>query len=121
MRAQAVERIAIGVKFISPLLSDLGQWAFFFLSLTDGAIVNVGEVAHMLDLLGPEFELEQASDDVVDDEGAKVADVRRGVDRGAAIVEAYDAVGLRRSDRFEATLKRIVKLDSHEQSKRKRD
>jgi hypothetical protein len=39
-------------------------------------------------LSGAELEFEQAADDVVDDEGAEVADVRRGVDRRAAVVEA---------------------------------
>jgi hypothetical protein len=66
-------------------------------------------------------ELEEAADHVVDDESAEVADVRRGVNRGAAIVEADDTVGLRRSDRFEAALERIVKLDGHEQRMRKGD
>ena len=118
---EAVQRGTIRVKFVGPLLGDVGQGATFFAGTADGFVVNVGEVADVFYFIGAELELEEAADHVVDDESAEVADVRRGVNRGAAIIEADDAVGLRRSDRFEAALERIVKLDGHEQRMRKGD
>ena len=52
----------------------------------------------MLHLFGPELELQLAPDDVVHQKGAEIADMGRGVDRGSAVVEAEDAVGIRRTE-----------------------
>ena len=94
VRAQAVERVAIGVELVGPLLGDLGERAFLLLRLADGAIVDVGEIADVLHLVRAELQLEQAAEHVVDDEGAEVADVRGRVDGRAAVVEAEYAVGV---------------------------
>ena len=101
------------MEFIGPLFGDLGERAFFFLGLTDGAVVNIGQVADVVYFVAAELELEQPTDDVVDDEGAKVADVRGRIDGRAAIIEADHAVGVRRCDRFEAAVEGIVKLKGH--------
>jgi hypothetical protein len=81
---------------LGPLLGDFGERAFFLLGLADGAVVDVGEVADVFHLVLAELEFEEAAEDVVDDEGAEIADVRGGVNRRSAVVEAENAVGVRR-------------------------
>jgi hypothetical protein len=58
----------------------------------DGLVVDVGEVPDMTHLLSPEFELEQAADDVVDQKRPEIPDVRGCVDGRTAVIEAEDPV-----------------------------
>jgi hypothetical protein len=58
----------------------------------------------MVYFIGAEFEFEEATEDVVDDEGPEVADVGGGVDRRAAVVETEDAVGVGRGERLDCAL-----------------
>ena len=120
VRAQAVEGVAIGVKLCRPLLGHVGQRTTFFAGPTDRFVVDVGEVAHVFDVVGAEFEFEQAADDVVHDEGAEVADVGRGVDGRAAIIEPENAVGVRRSEFAERAREGFVELKGHAQEEEKR-
>ena len=117
MRWPAVERRAVGVEFVGPLSGEIAERALLLLRTADGLVVDVGDVADVLHLARTELQFEQAADDVVDDEGAEIADVRRGVNRGASIIEAEHAVRVRRCQRFELTLERIEELDGHEMVK----
>jgi hypothetical protein len=118
--AQAIEGVAIGVEFVGPLLGDFGERALFLLGLTDGAVVDVGEVADVFHLVLAELEFEEAAEDVVDDEGAEIADVRGGVDGRAAVVETENAVGVRGAEFASLPRERVEKLDGHERKKGKR-
>ena len=57
--------------------------------LGDDAIVHVGEVHHLRDLEAARAQ--EAAQDVLEDEGAEVADVGVVVDRGAAGVDGHSA------------------------------
>ncbi len=67
---------AVGVEELGPFPGDLGQGPFLGARLADRAVVDVGQVAHVLHL-ARELELEQPAQDVVEDEGAEIADVGR--------------------------------------------
>ena len=54
----------------------------------------------MLDLDRAEFEFEQATDHIVDDKRAEIADVSGGVNSRATVVETEDAIGVRRREFF---------------------
>jgi hypothetical protein len=110
---QAVQRVAVGVELVGPLFCDLGERAFLLLGLADGAVVDVGEVADVLHLVLAELELEEAAEDIVDDEGAEIADVGGGVNRRAAVVEAENAVGLGGLEFAEAAGEGFVEPDGH--------
>ncbi len=110
---QTVQRVAVGVELVGPLLGDLGECAVLLAGAADGLVVDVGDVADVLHLVGAELELEHAAQEVVDDEGAEVADVRRRVDGGAAVVETVDAVGLGRAELFQAAGERVEERDGH--------
>jgi hypothetical protein len=107
MLTESLSRLGVLKKGDTVLLNleELGGYEMGFyvseLEPADIVLLNAEEVV---------VEFEEAADDVVDDEGAEVADVRGGVDGGTAVVEADDAVGVRRSDRLEAAFERIVKL-----------
>ncbi|OQB83378.1 MAG: hypothetical protein BWX86_02881 [Verrucomicrobia bacterium ADurb.Bin122] len=75
----------------------------------------------MFHLVRAELELEQAADEVVDDEGAEVADVRRRIDRRPAVVEAVNAVGVRRAELSVLAGNRFVETDGHAKGGRLRE
>ena len=106
---EAIEGGAIGVKLRGPFGCDLGQRTFFFAGAADGFVVDVGEVAHVTNLVGAEVEFEQA----------EVADVGGGVNRRAAVVETIDPVGVRRSEWLKGAGERIVELQGHGRVRRK--
>ena len=60
-----------------------------------------------------ELELEEAAEDVVDDEGAEVADVGGGVNGRAAVVEAEDAVRLGGLELARGAGQGLVETDRH--------
>ncbi len=111
--AQAVEGVAVGVKFVGPLFGDLGERAALLAGAADGLVVHVGEVADVLHLVLAELEFEQATEEVVDHEGAEVADVRGRVNGGAAVVEAIHAVGVGRAELARGSGEGIVEGDGH--------
>src|SRR5690606_17919227 len=90
---QAVEGGAVGVEFVGPFLGDGGERAAFLAGAVDGLVVHVGEVAHVVVLVGDKFELDQAAVVIVDDDVVVVAHVGGGVNGGAAVVETENAVG----------------------------
>jgi len=114
---EAVQRGAVGVEFVGPLPGDLGERAVFVAGALDGFVVDVGEIANVFHLVGAELEFEEAAEDVVDDESAEIADVGRGVDGGAAVVEAVDAVGLAGAEFADLSRERVEELDGHENEK----
>ena len=59
----------------------------------DDAVVHVGEVHDLSDLEAARFQ--EAAQDVLENEGAKISDVREVVDRGTAAVHAHFAWRLR--------------------------
>jgi hypothetical protein len=105
---------------LRPLFSHLGERAAFFAGALDGLVVDVSEIADVFHLVGAELELEEAAEDVVDDEGAEIADVRGGVDGRAAVVETENAVGVRCAEFASLPRERVEKLDGHERKKGKR-
>ena len=73
--------------------------------IVDDAIVHVGEVHHLDDAKAARKQ--KAPQDVLEDEGAKIADVREVVDRGAAGVDADFAL-VERLEGLEAAGERVV-------------
>ena len=71
-------------------------------------------------LRGARALFEEAAEDVVDDEGAEIADVRGGVDGRAAVIETENAVGVRGAEFAGLPRERVEKLDGHERKKGKR-
>jgi len=68
----------------------------------------------MTHLLRPEFELEQAADDVVDEERPEIADVRGCVDGRTAVIEAEDTVRGTGLQLAELAGQGIVESDGHD-------
>jgi len=97
VRRQHVQRGAVGVEAGGPLGREVGQAAALGLRIADGFVVDVGDVAHVVGLQSGD--LEGASEHILDDEGAEVADVRGRVDGRSAAVEAV-AVAVERGQFF---------------------
>ena len=74
----------------------------------DDAVVHVGEVHDVVELEAAEFQ--EAAQDVLEHEGAVVADVREVVDRGTAGVDADFASALR-DERLGLTTESVVEAD----------
>jgi len=86
VRGEHVERRAVGVKALRPALGEGHEGLAGFAGLADGLVVHVGDVAHMPDLV-PRC-LENAPEDILEQEGAEVPDVRRAIDSRPAAVAA---------------------------------
>jgi hypothetical protein len=76
----------------------------------DRLVVHVGEVHHELHLVAAELQV--AAQEVREEERPHVADVRRGVHRGAAGVHP-DLAGLQGDELFFAARQGVVEADRH--------
>lgn len=85
MWGEAVEGGAVVVEFLRPSGGEGVECHAGLLGVADGFVVDIGEVADVFGVLASEFD--DAAEDVLQDEGAEVADVRRSVDGRSATVE----------------------------------
>ncbi len=76
----------------------------------DGLVVHVGEVHHELHLVPPVLQV--PVEDVREEEGAEVTDVRGGVDGGAAAVHPHPAFH-QGDELFQPARERVVELKGH--------
>ena len=88
------------------------QIRIFLRGARDDLVVNVGDVAHIGDVIGAVEMAQQAEQDVEDDDRARVADMGEVVDRRAAHIHAH-ARGIERPERPLLARERIVKLELH--------
>ena len=95
----------VALEGVDELLRVLAQRRAGLDRLGDGAVVDVGVVAHLLHVVA--LELQRAAQHVERDEGAEVADVAARVDRQAAGVHAHGPA-LRRGERFFAPAEGVV-------------
>lgn len=105
-----VERVTVGVEFFGPLGGEFAQRESFFDGAADRLVVHIGDVAHVLDCNTVGFG--DAAEHVLNEEGAKVADVCGAVNRGPAAVKAQWLVA-RRGEWFNGSAESVVKLDGH--------
>ena len=94
MRGQKSESLAVGMKLIGPLLSEVAERLANCLGSADRLVVDVGDIADVLHL--ETRDLEGAAQDVLDGERAEIADMGRTIDRRTAAIHAIDVTaGLR--------------------------
>ena len=86
-----VKALCILPEFLDILLGDGFIVSPLFVGLLDNFIVNVGEILNESDLVTPVFEI--PSEHVKDTDGAGVADVDIVIDRRAAGIYLYLALG----------------------------
>ncbi len=113
MRGEEIEGLGVGVEEFGPVGGDVGEGAVFVTGLLEDAVVHIGDVAGVEDFGGAEVELEGAAKDVLEEEGAEVADVGRAVNRRTAAVEAVEAVGRGGEEGLDGAGEGIVKTEGH--------
>ena len=86
MRGKAVERLAVRMELGCPLGGVFAQRHTLSLRVTDGLVVHVGEVAHMLGTEATQFH--NTAEHVLYNESAEITDMSSGIHSGAATVEA---------------------------------
>ena len=97
LRREHVERGAVVVKFFRPSGGKVGEGFAFFLRAADGFVVHVGDVAHVADADTVHFEC--TAQNVLQQKGAEIADVRGTVNRRAAAIHAERFFGRARRER----------------------
>src|SRR5208283_2650724 len=102
------ERAAIGVESLNVLFRVIAYGDARGGGIGDDAVVHVGQVHHVGQLEAAEFQ--EAPQDVLENEGAEIADVRVVVHRGAAGVHA-DFPGLQGHERLNLAGQRVVDAD----------
>jgi len=86
---QAIQGGAVGMEAPGPATRELGEALPGLDRATDGLVVDVGDVADVPG--GQAVEFQHAPQDVLNHEGAEVADVGRAIDGRAAAVESERA------------------------------
>ena len=98
------------MEFLGPIGSEIGQRLALSLRLTDGFVIEIGDIAHVFDRCAIDFE--HAAERVLDKESAEVADMCRAVDCGAAAIETQ-SIAAHGGERLNRAAKCIVKFDGH--------
>jgi len=83
---EKVQRGAIGMELAGPKLGELDQCLSSLLRVTNGFVIDIGDVPHVQSRSAAE--LDHTAEDVLRGEGAEIADMSRAINRGAAAVEA---------------------------------
>jgi hypothetical protein len=85
LRAFDAQELAVGVEHVDDRVGDLGDLPTLLVRAPDDLVVDVGQVHHLRHVVAGQAE--RAPQQVLEQERAEVAEVRRVVDRGAAGVE----------------------------------
>ena len=83
---EALEEVAVVMEFFRPEAGELRERLADALGFADRFVIDIGEVADMERAQAAGFE--GTAEDILEDEGAEIADVGGAIDRGAAAVKA---------------------------------
>lgn len=113
MRRETIQRGAIGVKFVGPLLRDFTQRARLVACSLDRFVVNVSEIPNVLHFVGAEFQFEQAAKHIVYDERPKISNMGRRVNGGATVIETENSIRMGRFQFADLSRQRVEEFDRH--------
>ena len=85
MRRQQVQRGAVRVELLRPVLREVRERLAGLDGVADRLVIHVRDVPHMQSRRAAQFH--DAAENILRNEGAEIADVRGAIHRGAAAVE----------------------------------
>ncbi len=111
-RRQAAERCHVGLEIRVGILGQLADRDAALGGARIDLVIDVGDVAHIFDVIGAVEMAQQAEQHVEHDHRPRIADMREVVDRRPAHIHAH-ARGIDRGEHPFLARQRIVELELH--------